>query len=107
MYKLNIEDGNENGISEQGFLYTCKLLENAGIDFIEVSGTNFIKGKHNKPDFYDITYKLADYVNIPIILFRDLKNIDFALNNCKIQYIGLAKPLLCEPDIVKRWKNGD
>jgi 2,4-dienoyl-CoA reductase-like NADH-dependent reductase (Old Yellow Enzyme family) len=108
--KLNTEDGNENGISEQGFLNTCKLLENAGIDFIEVSGTNFIKGKHNKPDFYDIASKLADYVNIPVILLggvRDLKNIDFALNNSKIQYIGLARPLLCEPDIVKRWKNGD
>ena len=71
--KLNTEDRNENGISEQGFLNTCKLLENAGIDFIKVNGTNFIKGKHNKPDFYNIVSKLGDYVNIPVILFRDLK----------------------------------
>lgn len=108
--KLNTEDGNENGISEKGFLNTCKILEKNGIDFIEVSGTSFIKGKHKKPDFYDMASKLADYVNIPVILLggvRDLKNIDFALNNSKIQYIGLARPLLCEPDIVKRWKNGD
>jgi len=108
--KLNTEDGNENGISEQGFLTTCKLIEEAGVDIIEVSGTNFKKGKHISPDFYDMASKLADYVNIPVILLggvRDLKNIDFALNNSKIEYIGLARPLLCEPDIVKRWKNGD
>ena len=108
--KLNTEDGNENGISEKGFLNTCKILEKNGIDFIEVSGTNFIKGKHKKPDFYDIASKLADYVNIPVILLggvRDLETIDFVLNNSKIEYIGMARTLLCEPDIVKRWKNGD
>ena len=108
--KLNTEDGNENGISEKGFLNTCKILENSGVDIIEVSGTNFIKGKHKKPDFYDIASKLADYVNIPVILLggvRDLESIDFALNNSKIEYIGMARTLLCEPDIVKRWKNGD
>ena len=38
---------------------------------------------------------------------RDLKKNDFALNNRNIQYIGLARPLLCESDIVKRWKNGE
>jgi hypothetical protein len=35
--------------------------------------------------------KLADYVNIPIILLggvRDLKNIDFALNNSKIHILA-------------------
>ena len=43
--KINTEDGNENGISEQGFLTACKLAEKAGADIIEVSGTNFKKGK--------------------------------------------------------------
>ena len=105
--KINTEDGNENGISEQGFLTACKLAEKAGADIIEVSGTNFKKGK--PPVFYEISKKLAEYINIPVILLgeiRDLDTIDFALNNSKIEYIGLARPLLCEPDIVKRWKNG-
>ena len=106
--KINSEDGNENGISEQGFLTACKLAEKAGADAIEVSGTNFKKGK--PPVFYEISKKLADYINIPVILLgevRDLDTIDFVLNNSKIEYIGLARPLLCEPDIVKRWKNGN
>ena len=105
--KINTEDGNENGISEQGFLTACKLAEKAGADIIEVSGTNFKKGK--PPVFYEISKKLAEYINIPVILLgeiRDLDTIDFVLNNSKIEYIGLARPLLCEPDIVKRWKNG-
>ena len=106
--KINTEDGNEKGISEQGFLTACKLSEKAGVDLIEVSGTNFKKGK--PPVFYHISKKLAEYINIPVILLgeiRDLDTIDFVLNNSKIQYIGLARPLLCEPDIVKKWKNGD
>ena len=29
------------------------------------------------------------------------------LNSSNIQYFRIVRPLICEPDIVKRWKNGD
>ena len=28
------------------------------------------------------------------------------LNNSKIQYFGLARPLMCEKDLIKKWKEG-
>ena len=51
--KIDSENDEKNGITEQGFLTACKLAEKAGADIIEVSGTNFKKGK--PPVFYVIS----------------------------------------------------
>ena len=29
------------------------------------------------------------------------------LNKSNIQYFGIGTPLVCEPDIVKKWENGE
>ena len=35
--KINTEDGDVNGITEEGFLKACIMAEKAGIDFIQLS----------------------------------------------------------------------
>ena len=111
--KLNSYDGDkiENGITENGFLTTCKLAENAGVDIIKVSGDwDQKKPKPKNPMFLNLTKKLSQIVKIPVVLIggiRDFETMEDILNSSNIQYFGIVRPLICEPDIVKRWKNGD
>ena len=109
--KISVNDGIENGINENGFLTACKLIEKAGADLIQTSG-NYVehKIKPKNPIFYEQTNKIAEVVNIPVVLtggIRDMETMEEILNKSKIQYFGFGRPLLCEPDIIKRWEKGE
>ena len=36
-----------------------------------------------------------------------MKEANEILNKSKIQYIGIASPLICQYDLIKKWKEGD
>jgi len=95
----------ENGFTESGFIYLGKALEQAGLDLMEISGPNPIR-KDKDPYFYNDTKKLAEILKIPVVCIGGIKKYeqaDYILKNSKIQYIGLARELLKQPDIVKKW----
>ena len=107
--KLNCNDGIENGISENGFLKVCKLIEKAGADIIQVSGI-FINKPNGSPYFFEEAKKLSEFINIPVSLIGGIREFDIMedmLNNSNIQYFGFGRPLLCQPDLIKKWENGD
>ncbi len=109
--KISVNDGIENGINENGFLTACKLIEKAGADLIQTSG-NYVehKIKPKNPIFYEQTNKISEIVNIPVVLtggIRDMETMEEILNKSKIQYFGIGRPLICEPDIIKRWEKGE
>ena len=85
--KIDSENGDNDGISEEEFLTACKLAEKTGIDIIQVTGFKWIYERPKNSPFYF--------------------EAEFILNNSNIQYIGLSRALLCEPDLIIRWKNGD
>ena len=106
--KINTEEG-EGGITENGVITACKLAEKAGLDLVQISGLKWFTEKSKSPFFYEIGKKLADLLKIPVILtgaVRDLDNMNEILNNSNIKYFGLARPLICEPDLIYKWKNG-
>ena len=111
--KLNSYDGDKikNGITENGFLTACKLAEKNGVDIINVSGDwDKKKPKPKNPMFLQATKKLSEIVKIPVVLIggiRDIDTMEEILNSSNIRYFGIVRPLICEPDLVKRWKNGD
>ena len=109
--KIDSENDEKNGITEQGFLTACKLSEKAGVDLIQVSGFKWTKERpKNGPYYFEAAKKLAEIVNIPVLIVGGVRSIDdaeYILNNSKIEYIALSRPLICEPDIVKKWKNGE
>ena len=95
----------ENGITESGFIYMAKALEEAGLDLMEVSGPNPIR-QGEDPFFYEATKKIAEIVKIPVIYIGGIKNYeqaDFILKNSNIEYIAMSRELLKQPDIVKKW----
>jgi 2,4-dienoyl-CoA reductase-like NADH-dependent reductase (Old Yellow Enzyme family) len=109
--KINVIDGVENGINEKGLLTACKLIEKAGADFIQTSG-NYAehKIKPKSPIFYEEGKKISEVVNIPVVLIggiRDMETMEEVLNKSKIEYFGVGRPLVCEPDLVKRWEKGE
>ena len=93
------------GLSESGFLTTGKMLEKAGLDMIKVSGPNPHRNG-DEPYFYEDTKKLADNLNIPVTCIGGIKTyeqVDFILQNSKIQYIAMSRELIKQPDILKKW----
>ena len=107
--KINSEDGNEKGITEQGFFTACILAEQSGADFIQISGITWTKTKVDSPLYESIGNKLSQIINIPIMVTagaRNVDNLNEILNRSNIQYFGIGRPLICEYDLIKKWKAG-
>lgn len=104
--KINCSDFISGGLNETECLAICKMLDNAGIDSIEVSGNGTsvsgIKAHVNEGYFAAPAAKIADAVSCPVIVvggFRSLDTMEAVLNRSKIELISLSRPLLREPDL--------
>lgn len=109
--KINCNDFTYGGITEEECLSICKILDQAGIDSIEVSGNGTsvggIKAHVNEGYFAPAAAEIADAVSCPVIVvggFRSLDTMEVVLNSSKIEQISLSRPLLCEPDLPKKMK---
>jgi 2,4-dienoyl-CoA reductase-like NADH-dependent reductase (Old Yellow Enzyme family) len=127
MIKLNSEDFMEDGLTSEESIAVSKVLKNAGIDAIEVSGghesslsvlngnlgparTKISVDKNRESYFLDHAARLAKEVNIPIILTggnRHFDVIENLLNTTDIAYFALARPLISEPNLINEWKEGN
>lgn len=108
--KINCDDGIENGITIEGFRTACDLLGDAGINAIEVSGPWMRFHPKDKFYFKESTEKAAASGKVSFILTggnRDFDAMTRVLNETPIEYFGLCRPLIAEPELVNRWKNGD
>lgn len=122
LVKMNHDDymDDDEGMKIGDSIEVAKLLEEAGADLLEISGSNETSGKGispartkiNKPElqsyFLEPTKQIADAVSIPVILMggnRNYHQLQSILNTSAIQYFSIARPLLCEPDLVNTWKS--
>jgi len=118
--KINSEDYMDQGMTFDECKYVCRKLAQLGINAIEVSGGSFSsrpnEGAVRKittdqgPYFKSHAMELADEVDVPILLVggnRDYDAINAILNSTNIEYFSLCRPLLCESDLINRWKSGD
>ena len=112
--KINAVDYMQGGLTVPDFITACKMLEEAGIDAIEVSanGTSVPGVKPFKDEAYFLEYaeELKKNVDVPVILVgghRSVANMERVLNSTEIEYLSLSRPLIREPDLVNRWRRGD
>lgn len=112
--KINCSDFMPGGLTPAESLEICQLCADAGMDSIEVSGNGTsvagIKAGVNEAYFKDFALALADAVSIPIILVgghRSLESMESVLNEGKIEFLSLSRPLVREPDLPSRWQSGD
>lgn len=113
LIKINCEDFIENGMTFDECKYVCAKLAKRGIDAIEISGGMACRTGINSPEKqgYFKTYAevIANTIDKPVISvggFRSIEVIEKVLNETKIEYISLSRPLLREPDLIKRWQEG-
>jgi 2,4-dienoyl-CoA reductase-like NADH-dependent reductase (Old Yellow Enzyme family) len=116
--KLNSSDFHpeDKGVTESDFLRTAEVLAQKGMDAIEVSGgsmagtLSFSRSKKHVAYHLESAKKLTKLVNSDVILvggFRELDIIESVLSDTEISAISLSRPLIREPDLVKRWMSGD
>lgn len=121
MIKINCEDFVKDGFKLNECIYVCKKLSALGIDAIEVSG-GVLESRFNsfsKPNileekdeaiFKKQTMRIARAIkNTPIIMsggLRSLNVIENIYKNSGVNFFSLARPLISEPDLIKRWEQG-
>ncbi len=122
MVKINSEDFLEGGITAKEILKVCHMLEDHGMDAIEMSGGTFESGKlipsrvgTSKFEDREVYYRKAAKVfkkemKIPLILVGGFLSFNIAqevVRSGHADYIALSRPLIREPALIKRWAAGD
>jgi 2,4-dienoyl-CoA reductase-like NADH-dependent reductase (Old Yellow Enzyme family) len=122
LLKINSDDFLEKGLNVSEMLQVCEMLEEAGIDAIEVSGGCQISGKffpprprdpftQNTEVYYRESARLyKKKFKTPLILVGGIRSYPVAEGLVKeglADYISLSRPLIREPGLVNRWKSGD
>lgn len=92
--------------------YTCDNLALRGIQAIEITGgvsgnPLMADGRYTESIFRDYAAKIADQVQVPIILVgknRDPSVLTELLNTTRIEYFSLSRPLIRQPDLMEFWQ---
>ena len=111
--KINSSDFTFGGLDENDSMRIC-LACAPYLDSIEVSGNGTsvggIRAGVNEAYFKKFALALAEKADIPVILVgghRSIDNMNNVLNEGKIEYLSLSRPLIREPDLIERWQSGD
>lgn len=117
--KINGEDFTVDGMTPEESLWVCQELEQMGIDAIEVSGgvgtdpasrpSRAIQTEEDEGSFVETAERIAQAVKSPVICvggFRTLSKIEQVLNERNFAAVALCRPLICEPDLIERWRDG-
>lgn len=121
LIKLNAEDYIEDGATFEDCRYVSHELAARGIDAIEVSCGTMASGKRGpcrtridapEKEGYNAEYaaQLAEELDVPILLVGGLRSpevLEKLLATTPIEYFSLARPLLAEPQLIQRWREGD
>jgi len=122
MFKLSAEDFVGNGLELPASAEIAKRLVSDGIDAIQVSACCSIspEDKHctkkliTKPEeeayLADFAQYIKESVNVPVMAtggIRSLPVIEEILKSKQADYIAISRPLIREPNLIKRWKVGD
>jgi 2,4-dienoyl-CoA reductase-like NADH-dependent reductase (Old Yellow Enzyme family) len=121
LIKINSEDCVENGLTLEDSVTAAKILADAGIDAIELSGGSLTSGKLlpsrtgiNKEEkeayFKEAAAEYKKAVDIPLILVGGMRSLNVAqqtIANGTADYISMSRPFIREPSLIQRWQSGD
>jgi len=122
LVKINSNDNLPGGFHIEEMVQVSAMLEKAGVDAIEVSGGNIaafwtgdMKNSFSPvmraPVYYrEAAEKFKEKIKIPLMLvggIRSFETADELVKTGTADFISLCRPLIREPDLIKRWKSGD
>ena len=103
-------------------IQVASMLENASADAIEFSGGTIespVELIPPRPGYLtpakEVYYRDAaklykQKISIPLILVGGIRSYEVAEESVRsdlVDYIALSRPLICEPNLIKRWHEGD
>ena len=120
LIKLNASDNLEGGLAIEDAIYAARQLSKLGIDAIEVSAGTPASGektparqKINKPDkeayHLDFAKQVKSAVSCPVMVVGGIRSYEVAekaVAEAGLDYISMARPLIREPNLPNRWRNG-
>ena len=118
--KLNCGDFVEGGLNTADALQVARMLADAGLDALEISGgvitggrmspSRMVKNEEQEAYFKTEARALGDQFKIPLILVGGMRSFETAealLADGTADFISMCRPFIREPDLVNRWKSGD
>lgn len=121
LIKMNCRDFADNGLSAEDARRAAGMLAAAGLDAVELSGglltggalspsRTGIKNEEKEAYFREDARAMTAALDIPLILVGGVRSISVAdalVADGTAQYLSMSRPLICEPDLIKRWQSGD
>jgi 2,4-dienoyl-CoA reductase-like NADH-dependent reductase (Old Yellow Enzyme family) len=121
LIKLNCRDFAENGLGLEESLQVGRMLANAGLDAIELSGglltggklspsRSGIKSEEQEAYFREDAQSFKNEINIPLILVGGIRSLEVAerlVEDGVADYLSMSRPFIREPALINRWKAGD
>jgi len=120
MIKMNCEDFVPDGLGKKEAARVAAIIEEAGIDCIEITGGIYespdstskkaIRKEEDEAYFLSHAEALRSAVSIPLILvggFRTPSVVERVLEEGTADMVSVCRPLIREPLLIKRWKEGD
>lgn len=120
--KLSGNDYFDGGLVPEESLYVARRLADDGIDCIEVSAGSrasadgmipsrtHILREENEGYLAQLAARFKETVKVPVITvggIRSMPVISKILAEGLADYVALCRPLIREPHLINRWKNGD
>jgi 2,4-dienoyl-CoA reductase-like NADH-dependent reductase (Old Yellow Enzyme family) len=122
--KLNSSDFQKGGLTEDESLEVVKMLDNEGVDLLEISGGTYEKvafflmnednvresTKKREAYFIDFAKKVRAVSKIPLMITGGFRSYDFCnevLKNGELDLIGMGRPFITNVDDIKGFINGD
>ncbi len=116
--KINCSDFNPNGMTEKDGMYVAAHLRQWGVSGVEVSGGSGDVGKlgpsrsvdtpEQEAYFLRQALEIKKLAHMPVALVGGLRSsgvIEGALDK-GIDIVSLSRPLIREPNLIKRWQEG-
>jgi 2,4-dienoyl-CoA reductase-like NADH-dependent reductase (Old Yellow Enzyme family) len=122
LIKVNSEDFLPGGATTDDLAATAAVVQEAGVDAIELSGGTSLSGDHRsvrtgaalhgrQGAYYEAAaLKLKPSLMVPLQLvggIRSLAEAERLVAQEVADYVSLSRPLICEPGLVGRWQRGE
>ena len=119
LVKLNSDDVIEGGLNIEDAIQVGKMLQEEGIDAIEISGGTIITGDHCQKEidtedkeayWREAAKAFKQKLEVQLILVGGVRSFNMAehlLDEGYADYISMSRPFIREPGLVNRWASGD
>jgi len=119
--KINSADFQRGAFSEDESMEVIRMLDEEGMDLIEVSGGTYERAamvgtmqkestKQREAYFLDFIAKVRDKVKSPLMLtggFRTARTMNAAIENGELDFVGLGRPFCVYPHVAKELISGE